>query len=253
MTEEKTLPFQSFTFTLVADRKPRTAFRMTAQDGGLYELHVERGPASNPLSQFTRKVPLEAAERLRDVMQEAGVFGWEEAYGDETAPGTRRWTLNVVFREGVFVVASKGGSDAPQGFEALLEGLYRLDFPRPEVAKTQQPPASSPGIGLGTALNSLGSLGFGNFGGMSAGDLGAYGAVGKGGSGDFDFSKMGDMMGGDMQDMLADLQRDPEGMRQRMKDEFMHLSPSEQNQLIDALTSMGMGTRDFWIRFLRGE
>ena len=260
MTDQP-LPFHSFTFTLIADRKPRAAFRMTAKDDGMYELHVERGSASNPTSQFTRALPLDVAQRFKDTLQELGVFGWEESYGDTTAPGSRRWTLNTVFKEGVFSVSSKGGSDAPAEFDALLEELYRLDFPRPDQSKAHADTPRS-GIGLGTALNSIGSLGLGSIGGMSAGDLGAYGAAGKGGIGDVDFSKLGELFGGgdagdlggmgDMQSMFAEMQRNPQAMQQRLKDEFRHMSPDEQDRLLDMLASTGMASRAWWERFLRG-
>ena len=248
MTEDKPLPFHSFTFTLVADKRPRTAFRMKALEGGMYELHVEKGSASNPTSQFTREVPADVAQRLKDALQEIGVFGWDESYGDAAAPGARRWSVNTVFKEGVFSVASKGGSDAPAGFDAMLEELYRLDFPRPDAGKISAAPKQ--GVGIGTALNSLGSLGFGNFGGMSAGDLGAYGAVGKGGVGDFDFSKLGEMFSsGGMADMLSEMQGNPQAMQQRMKDEFQRMGPAERKRLIDMLVQSGMGTRKFWEDF----
>ncbi len=132
-------PFHSFTFTLIADKRPRTAFRMVAQGDGMYELHVEKGSASNPTLQFTRTVPVDVAERLRDTLQEIGVFGWEESYGDASAPGSRRWSVTTVFKQDVFTVSSKGGSDAPAGFDAMLEELYRLDFPRPEEAGAKPP------------------------------------------------------------------------------------------------------------------
>ncbi len=250
MTEEKPLPFHSFSFTLIADKRPRTAFRMKAQESGMYELHVEKGSASNPTSQFTREVPLDVAQRFKDALQELGVFSWEESYGDTTAPGSRRWTINTVFKEDVFAVSSKGGSDAPAAFNALLEELYRLDFPRPDAAKVSS--GSNTGIGLGTALNSMGSLGIGSIGGMSLGDMGAYGAAGKGGFGDFDFSQLGDLSEmGDMQDMLAEMQRNPQAMQERMKDEFRHMSPEEQNRMLDMLASTGLASRAWWERFLR--
>lgn len=251
MTEQP-LPFHSFTFTLIADRRPRTAFRMMARDNGLYELHVEKGSASNPTSQFTRDVPVDVAQRLKDALQDIGVFGWDESYGDTAAPGSRRWSVTTVFKEDVFSVASKGGSDAPASFDAMLEELYRLDFPRPEGGK---PSGASmrQGVGLGTALNSMGSMGLGSIGGMSAGDMGAYGAVGKGGFGDVDFSQLGDLFAsGDMADMLADMQKNPQAMQQRMKDEFRRMSPDEQNRLLDMLASTGMASRAWWERFLRG-
>ena len=262
MSEERALPFHSFTFTLVADRRPRAAFRMTAQEGGMYELHVERGSASSPTSQFTRALPLDVAQRFKDTLQELGVFGWEESYGDTSAPGSRRWTLNTVFKEGVFSVSSKGGSDAPAAFDALLEELYRLDFPRPDQAKAHDGGPRT-GIGLGTALNSMGSLGMGSIGGMSAGDLGAYSAAGKGGLGGIDFSQLGDMLGelggsgnlgnlGDLQSQFSDMQRNPQAMQQRMKEEFRRMGPDEQDRLLDMLASTGMASRAWWEKFLRG-
>ena len=334
---EKALPFHSFSFTLVADRRPRAALRMAARDGGMYELHVENGPASSPSSQFTREVPLDVAERLRDALQAAGAFGWEESYGDATAPGSRRWSMTTVLKEGVFTVSSKGGSDAPAGFDAVLEELYRLDFPRPDATVRSGAGATAnlatglgtgpgqgaglgagfgigqgaglgtpgqgsgmgagiglgaglsagQGAGLGTVLNSLGSLGLGSFGGLSAGDLGAYGAVGKsglgglgannamgregvggpgnpgsldslgamgkGGFGGLDFSELRDAFAsGEMADMLADFQRDPQAMQQRMKEAFSHMTPDEQNRLLDTLAATGTASRAWWERFLRG-
>ena len=212
MSEEKALPFYSFTFTLIADKKPRTAFRMKALGSGLYALHGEKGAAANPSSQFTREVPLEVAQNLKDALYGIGVFDWEESYGDAVAPGTRKWTVNTVFKEGVFSVASKGGSDAPAGFDDMLEELYRLDFPRPAEPKT----ASMPVIPT------------------SMGDLAAFA------------SKEGLPGIGDLANM------DPAVLQQRLKDEFKHMSPEEQNQMIDMLVQSGMGTRDFWERFFRG-
>lgn len=252
---EQLLPFHSFTFTLVADRRPRAMLRMAVQEGEseMYELHVERGSASNPSSQFTRSVPLDVAVRLRDVMQESGVYSWEESYGDASAPGTRRWNLNVVFKKDVFTVTSRGGSDAPAGFDLLLEELYRLDFPRPE-ASASSASADKRGGGLGAALNSMGSLGFGGVGGMSAGDLGAYGAMGKGGPGDFDFSQLSELASsGELSSLFADMKADPQAMQRRLKEEFRHMSPDEQSRMLDLLASTGMGSRAWWERFLRGE
>lgn len=250
MTDEKTPPFHSFTFTLLENKQPRTLFRMKAAEGDLYELKVQKGSAANPISQFTRKVPFEVAERLRDALQSIGVFGWDESYGDTTAPGSRRWTMSVVFQEGVFSIESKGGSDVPVGFDDVLEELYRLDFPRPARA------SQAGGMrGVGSAINAMGLGKSGLTGGMSAGDLGAY-ASGRGA----DFSQMADSLkaglGGldarEMQDLLAQAQSNPQALQQRMKDEFRHLSPDEQNKMLDALASTGMATREWWERFLRG-
>lgn len=203
----ETAPFHSFSFTLIEGRQPRALFRMRAADEGLYELHVEKGSAANPISKFTRTVPVEVAVRLRDSLQEIGVFSWEESYGDAASPGSRRWNVSTVFKEGVFSVASKGGSDVPAGFDQMLEELYKLDFPRPggkaagaaagnagaagssgigspgltgRAGMADAPGATgAPGIpGMSEALRAMGSFGAGGLGGLSAGDLGAYNAMG---------------------------------------------------------------------------
>lgn len=211
-------PFHSFTFTLIADKRPRTAFRMKALEGGMYELHVEKGSASNPTSQFTREVPLDIAQRLKDALQDIGVFGWAESYGDAAAPGSRRWSVSTVFKEGVFSVASKGGSDVPPGFDAMLEELYRLDFPRPNGA------GASGAQGAQGASGGQSQRSFQGFP-TSIGDLAAYASKGD----------------------LGNI--DPSMLQQRMKDEVSRMGPAERKQLIDMLVQSGMGTREFWEDF----
>ena len=242
-------PFHSFAFTLIENKRPRQSLRLMAAEDDLYELKVQKGSAANPSSQFTRKIPLEVVERFRDALQGIGVFNWEESYGDATAPGTRRWTVSTVFQEGVFSVESKGGSDVPQGFDELLEELYRLDFPRPaggQPAEGQSAEGRAAGLGMRPGL-----------GGMSIGDLGAYASAGQAG---VDFSQMADifkdsglpgMDAGDMQRLLADAQNNPQLMQQRMKEEFRHLSPEEQSRMLDALAATGLATREWWERFFR--
>ena len=254
MSETTAYPFHSLSFTLIEGTRPRAAFRMKALESGMYELHVERGPASRPSSQFTREVPLATAQSLKDALQEIGVFAWDESYLDAPELPARRWTLSTVFKEGVFSTSSKGGSDVPVGFEMMLEEFYKLDFPRPDGGRNGAVSGHArQGAGLGAALNSMGSLGLGSVGGMSAGDLGAYGAAGMGGLGDLDFSKLGDLASaGEMANMFEEMQRNPQAMADRMKDEFRHMSPDEQNQLLDMLASTGMASRAWWERFFRG-
>lgn len=269
MSERSSLPFYSFSFTLIDDRRPRAALRLLVVDedrdkggvegGGMYELHVEKGSAANPASQFTREVPCEVAQRLKDSLQDIGVFGWSESYGNaEGLPG-RRWTISTVFKRGVFEVSSKGGSQVPAGFDRMLEELYRLDFPRP--AKQTQTDVPK---GMGSIIGASGMRGIG---GLNAGDLGAYSATGFAGhgdagiGGDMGFSQLADMMQGNglpdmdaskMRDLLAEMQRNPQALQQRMRDEFRHMSPDEQNRMLDALASMGTASRAWWERFLRG-
>lgn len=201
MPDQMSLPFQSLSFTLVDERKPRAALRMKHVEGNMYELHVEKGSAANPISQFTREVPIEVAQRLKDSLQEIGVFGWVEQYGNVDGRPSRRWTLVTVFKEDVFTLTSKGGSDVPAGFDLMLEELYRIDFPRPVepaaggasgLGGTGGANAGADGIskGLGSALGAMGMRGIG---GLSAGDLGAYGAAGS--SGNVDLTRLAKMMG----------------------------------------------------------
>ena len=252
MKEPTALPFHSFSFTLVEDRRPRAALRMTAIGDDVFELHVEKGSAANPTTQFTRKVPAETAQRLKDSLQEIGVFSWNESYGNAEGRASCRWSINTVFKEGVFSVASKGGSDTPVGFDSMLEELYRLDFPRPAQPSSKQGTA-----GIGSLIGSSGIRGIG---GLSAGDLGAYSSAGMN-NGSVDFSQMGDLLKGsglpgldasEMSDLLAEAQRNPQAIQQRMRDEFRHLPPDEQNRMLDALAATGMASRAWWERFLRG-
>lgn len=221
------LPFERFSFTLVEDKRPRTALRLSVGEQGMYELHVEKGSASNPISQFTRQVPSEVAQRLKDSLQGIGVFAWEESYGDSSAPGQKRWSVTTVFKEGVFSVASRGGSDTPAGFDQMLEELYRLDFPRPNGPKA--PPVQADAH---------------SFDGMDAG-----------------FAQLADLMengglgGADLSEMLSVLEQarsDPYALQVRLRGEFKRLPPDEQEKLLDALASAGGASRAWWERFLRG-
>lgn len=274
MARTNKLPFQSFTFWIIEGRQPRSLMRLRApQDeaGEFYTLEVTKGSATNPLSAISREVPISQAESLRDALQGLGVFGWEEAYGDGSAPGSRRWSLSIVFEEGVFSIESKGGSDVPARFPEMLEELYRLDFPRPAA------PRAEAGAGVGEAIGStMGALGMNSIGSMSSGDLGAYAAT-KGANNDFSYLKgmfgangmpegMDDLLAGDfegieglegldasdLQRLLGEAQRNPQAFQAQMKESFKYMSPAEQDKMLDMLAATGMATREWWERFLRG-
>lgn len=269
MADETKPPFHSITFTMMENKRPQTTFRLANCDDGMYSLTVRKGPTANPISKVERKVPYETAVRLRDALQTIGVFGWDERYGDTHAPGALRWTLRTVFQEEVFSIESKGGSDVPQGFDQMLEELYRLDFPRPstEGSPISQDGALARGISSGSGLSgarldegfrSAGSIaGAGGVGGMSVGDWSAYASTGAGG---VDFSQLADLLkngglpnlgGSSLGDMLDEAQRNPQIIQQRMKEEFNHLPPDEQNQMLDALAATGLASRAWWERFFR--
>lgn len=218
-------PFQSLAFTLVEAVRGRSVIRMSRRDDGTYRLHVEQGSGGNPRVDFTREVPQETAQRLKDALQDAGVFAWEESYGDIPGLPTMKWTFNVVFKTDVFSVASRGGSDVPAGFDAMMEQFYRLDLPRPEEDSA---PVASPATMP--------------FGGM-------------------DFSKLADMMHegglpdfarGEMADMLSEAASNPAAFQQRMQSEFRAMPHDQREQLLDTLASLGMASRAWWENFFNG-
>lgn len=225
MAESSQAPFQSFVFTLVRDKMPRASLRLTLHEDGMYELHVQQGSAANPTRQFTRLVPAEVAERLRDCLRDAGVFGWEESYGDTRAPGSLLWSLSLVFKEGVFGIASKGGSDTPSGFGAMLEELYHLDFPRPKAERPSvQPQVANdvPGVDFDQLANLMKGNGLEGLDGIQ------------------------------MASLLEEARSNPQALQTRMRLEFSHMPKDEQEQLLDALAASGMASRAWWERFLRG-
>lgn len=293
MASDRALPFQSFSFTLLENRLPRTALRLRAPQEGeeFYRLVIQKGSATNPATSVERDIPVDTVLAFRDALSALGVFSWEEAYGDTTAPGSRRWTLAIVFEEGVFSQESKGGSDTPEGFDGFLEELYGLDFPRPGRTQGDNAGSKAPGpdVGfshqgdVGRAIGDvMGGFGLGSLGSMSAGDLGAFSAT-KGAQGDYSYLKglfgargsaagidgmtplddigdLGALGAGDSFDfdaidgeeaarLFAEMQRNPEVMKRKLREEFRHLSPEEKNGMLDALAKMGFASRAWWERF----
>lgn len=217
-------PFEVFNFTMTDQAIGRRVFRMQVEEGAeTYNLHVESGTATNPEVKFDRTVARAVAERLRDKLADIDAFNWEAEYGDAANPGTRRWSVGIVFQKDVFSVQSLGGSDVPPGFDDLLEALYQMDLPRP--AEPERPAPATPDL---SAL-------FGSAG-MPDGLPGAPDPA----------------MLGAMQEALAQMQSDPTAFTHQMKDEFKHLPYEQQEALLDMLAASGMATREWWERFLRG-
>lgn len=201
-----------------------------------YRLHVEQGPAERTTTDFTRGAGLSQARDLTEKLLDAGVFSWEESYGDDPAAGMSRWTLRIVFEPGVFEVRSKGGSAYPHGFDAMMEAFYGLGLPRPDAggAKAGGPfPGAAAGAGPASPFNAQSMEGLMN----------AFGSMG-GGFGDFDL--------GDLQQAMADMQANPQRMQGLLRDEFRSLPADQQDSLLDLLSSTGFATREWWERFLRG-
>ena len=187
-----------------------------------YLLHVESGVGATTDQSFDRTVPRATAETLRDTLARLDAFNWQSEYGDNRAPGTRRWNLSIVFEEGVFSVQSLGGSDVPEGFDEMLEALYQLDMPRPERIYT---PAVEGTMGVPDFSDLMGSMPAGGF---------------------------DTQMLQQMQETLNMMQNDPAQFTAQMREEFAQLPRQQQDAMLDMLAASGMGSREWWERFLRG-
>ena len=222
-------PFQSLVFTLTDRVNGRVLFQMKQVGEDDFELHVEKGPATQLTADFTRTVPRTTAVALRDALAGLGVFGWDEEYPDDVAPGSRRWSLKIVFEEGVYTQHTTGGSNVPDSFDGLLEEFYQLDLPRPGADDAPQITAS-PAAGM------PGMPGLPDMSAFFDGSDGAPDAA----------------LWSEMQRAMADLQAHPERFQQQIKEEFRSLPREQQDSMLDMLASTGMGTREWWERFLRG-
>ena len=220
--EQKKPPFSSFSFSMTDRTIGRRVLRMKyLADSDAYELFVESGKAADPETTFTRTVPRSVAESLRDTLAGLDAFNWEPEYGDTRAPGTRRWNMAIVFEQDVFSVQSLGGSDVPDGFDALLEALYQMDLPRPAV------------VGAPPVQNTMGV--------PDLGDL-----MKNMPEGGFDIQMLQQM-----QETLTMMQNDPAAFTAQIREEFKMLPREQQDAMLDMLAASGMGTRDWWERFLR--
>jgi hypothetical protein len=56
----------------------------------------------------------------------------------------------------------------------------------------------------------------------------------------------------DMGSMLSEMHNNPAAFQQRMRDEFRHMPPDEQERMLDSLASTGIASRAWWERYLRG-
>lgn len=222
-------PFQKFFFSCTDRVNGRVMVSLDQTDDDAFELHVEKGPVGQLTCDFTRTVARKSAEVLRDALAEAGVFGWDEDYPDDADPGGRRWSLWIVFEEGVYAQQSGGGSSVPAGFDDLLEALYRLDLPRPGAD-------DAPGL-----ARSAGAAG------TSGGGAGLAALFAGGPEGGPDASMLEEM-----QRTMAELQANPGQFQRQIKEEFATLPRDQQEQMLDMLAATGMATRDWWERFLRG-
>lgn len=237
-------PFHSLSFTMAQSKVGRSLFRMTEQEDGSYKLHVEKGSATNPQVSFTRALSAERAQSLKDALSAAGVFGWDEEYGDAAAPGQLKWRLDTVFKEGVFSTSSHGGSDVPAGFDDMLQQFYRLDFPRPktpgEYGFSGADALASQGVGGASLMDALsGSADSAQLGQLLEGLRDAIGA-------------QGGLSPDDMERIMRDMRENPGAMQDRIREEFSAMPRDDQERLLDALAATGMASRAWWEQFFRG-
>ncbi|ACU95016.1 hypothetical protein Ccur_13400 [Cryptobacterium curtum DSM 15641] len=225
-------PFHSLTFMMFKQPGGRSVFRMKEDGSGMYKLNVETGSSANG-THFTRTLPQASAQQLKDDLSAAGVFGWDEQYDLDA---DFKWTLNVVFKEGVYSQSSQGGSKVPPGFDEMLEAFYRLDFPRPDANETNQ---------RGTASFGSASLPF-QFDKSTSFDFSSL-------SGMVDLDGIDQSALAEMQQAFATLQSDPARFQQMMRSEFAAMSAESQEGLLDMLASIGVASRAWWERFLRGN
>lgn len=197
-----------------------------------YVLHYEEGAAGRA-TEGDLDVTLEQAQNLQNRLVEAGVYLWDPEYGNDPNQPAAKWSLTAVLQQGVFTQSVRGGSDFPQGFTQMMEAFYEVGLPKPEVPKPQR--SSSP-------------MGMGAMGGMDGFDPSQM------------FSAMQAMMSTgmpqqaleEMQEIMNELKDNPEAFQERLKSEFRSLPPSQQDELLNLLSSTGMGSRDWWEDFFRG-
>lgn len=199
-----------------------------------YVLHYEEGAAGRA-TEGDIDLTLEAAQKLQNSLVEAGVYLWDPEYGNDPNQPPAKWSFTAVLQQGVFTQSVRGGSDFPQGFSQMLEAFYEAGLPQP------QKPAAHHAAPMGAGIP-------GNFGNMGSFDPSQM------------FSAMQAMMSTgmpqqaleEMQEIMNELKDNPEAFQERLKSEFRSLSPSQQDELLNLLSSTGMASRDWWEDFFRG-
>lgn len=197
-----------------------------------YQLHIEKGPAQR-CEKVVRKASLAEASSLCEQLLEAGCFGWENTYEDNPANGTSRWMLNIVFEPEVFELHSRGGSDYPLGFDAMMEAFYSIGLPSPE----EKEKLCGSSAAMMPDMNSLGAV----FNPQMMQGLMEQMQHMMGTGEGFDFESM--------QEVMRDMQANPERMQELMRLEMRSMPADLRNAWIEVLSASGLGTREFWQRF----
>ena len=232
-------PFKALTFSFNDRAHGRMVVRMKHLDneareqaaeavrGADYQLHVEAGPAERTTTDFTRGATMEQARRLSERLLDAGVFSWEETYGNDPEAGMARWMLGVVFEPGVFEIRSSGGSAYPAGFDAMMEALYELGLPQPGSDEPKR--GGFGGVPFGEAAAS----------GLPFNTQSMEGFAKAFESLDMDFGSM-DMA--DLQGAIADMRANPQRMQELLRSEFRSMPADQQDVMLDLLASTGFAT-----------
>lgn len=235
-------PFDAFWFHCSTEASGEADVKL-ARSGQEYRLIVKSGPVKRDqaahaivAADFERTISAAKAVELRDALQAAGVFGWDESYGDAKDPGAFSWHMAIDFKTGVFTLETAGGSDVPSGFDEVLEALYRLDLPRPTQAVMKANPLLFPSF----ADDGADAEPAGAPDGLS----GVFGQIPP--------ELLGGVTPEDMREAWEDFQQNPERFREPLRQQFAQLPLPFQNQLLDMLGSSGMRSRAWWEEFLRG-
>lgn len=234
-------PFKAFSFSFNDRAHGRMVVRMryldaeeAAEHGGVpcFRMKMESGPAERVTESATKTITLDRARAFAEELLDIGVFSWEESYPDDEQEGMSRWMLHMVFEPGVFEVRSSGGSAYPQGYDEMMESLYRLGLPRPESREA------------GTR-----AMRFGGLGAMSDASSPFDEEAMEGFLKSLDTSGFG---GEDMMQAMRDAQLNPLRMQEVLRMQFQDLPREQQDAMLDMLASMGFASRAWWERFLRG-
>ena len=245
MTEK--VPFKALAFSFTDRAHGRMTVRMKyvpEQDrkpengDDSYLVHIEQGPAERTVVKLDKGASVASASALCTQMLEAGVFSWDEVYGDDVTVGPSRWMLNMILEPDVFEVHVRGGSMYPCGFDAMMEGFYALGLPRP--ADLEPSKAGFPSEGFGA----LGAMGMFNPTAMQGMMAQMQKMLGQPGAPDIDWEQM--------QMVMRDMQSDPARMQDLIRSEFRSMPADQRNAMLDMLASTGFGSRDWWERFFLG-
>lgn len=206
-----------------------------------FAFHYEIGAAGRDQSDDLT-LTFEQVQQLQNNLVKAGVYLWDESYGDAQDVAPSRWNLTIVLKKDVFTQTSRGGSAYPDGFSQMIEAFHAIGLPQSSRAQSQQQTA-----------------GFNPFNPMGAGFDPSNFNANNFNPNDM-FSAMQSMLQSgapqqamqQLQEAMNQLRDNPQAFQERLRSEFKSLSTEQQNELLNMLGSTGMVSREWWENFFRG-